>query len=75
MPRACKERALTPRRSRAQAESAGDVDGGIFTAGQVVGLIDDVPTVKQFMDSFIREAESTIKERLGGMLLNSGSRL
>jgi len=41
----------------------------------VVGLIDDVPTVKQFMDSFIREAESTIKERLGGMLLNSGSRL
>jgi len=58
-----------------KAEAAGDVDGGIFTAGQVVGLIDDCPSVKELMDSFIREAEMTIKDRLGGMLVNSGSRL
>jgi NAD(P)H-dependent flavin oxidoreductase YrpB (nitropropane dioxygenase family) len=58
-----------------KAEASGDVDGGIWTAGQVIGLIDDIPTCKELMDSFVREAELTIKDRLAGMLVNGKARL
>ena len=43
-----------------QAEADGDADGGVWSAGQVVGLIDDIPTVQQLMDTFMAECESTI---------------
>jgi hypothetical protein len=33
-----------------------------------VGLIDDIPTVQEWMDTFMDEAVSTIKARLNGML-------
>lgn len=51
-----------------QAERDGDADGGIWSAGQVVGLIDSIPTVEQFMRGFMEEAESTISGRLGPMV-------
>ncbi len=57
-----------------KAEKAGDPDAGIWTAGQVVGLINDVPTVQEFMDRFVSEAETTIRNRLSG-LLTSNARL
>jgi len=47
-----------------QAEKDGDPDGGIWGAGQVVGLIDDIPTTQELMDRIIGEAEQTIKGRL-----------
>jgi len=47
-----------------QAEKDGDADGGIWGAGQVVGLIDDIPTTKELMDRLVGEAEQTIKGRL-----------
>ncbi len=34
----------------------GDLDKGVFTAGQVVGLIRDIPTVKEVMARIIEEA-------------------
>mmetsp|Transcript_2940 Transcript_2940/g.6203 ORF Transcript_2940/g.6203 Transcript_2940/m.6203 type:complete len:307 (+) Transcript_2940:3-923(+) len=43
-----------------EAEKNGDPDGGIWTAGQVVGLIDSIPTVQEFMTTFMTEAEGTI---------------
>ena len=55
-----------------KAEAAGDVDGGIFTAGQVVGLIDDAPSCKELMDRIISEAEATIRGRVNGMLVSKG---
>jgi nitronate monooxygenase len=56
------------KRGRA-AEHAGDADGGIWTAGQVIGLIHEIPTCKQLMHQMIREAEETIQGRLASMLI------
>jgi NAD(P)H-dependent flavin oxidoreductase YrpB (nitropropane dioxygenase family) len=53
------------------AEKAGDPDGGIWTAGQVMGLIDDLPTVKELMKRLVDECEATIKGRLNNMVILS----
>ncbi|MEC7291789.1 MAG: nitronate monooxygenase, partial [Pseudomonadota bacterium] len=50
------------------AMELGDPDGGIWSAGQVQGLIDDIPTVKQLIDRIVADAESIIKDRMGSML-------
>ena len=55
------------KRGRA-AEARGDADGGIWTAGQVVGLIDDIPTCAEVMARMMREAEETIRGRLNGLV-------
>jgi len=44
----------------------GDVGGAPITVGQVVGLIHNVPTVKEIIDGIISEARS-IMRRLGKM--------
>jgi len=36
---------------------AGDVDNGLLSVGQVIGLVHDIPTVKGLMDRIIKEAE------------------
>lgn len=56
------------KRGRA-AEKAGDPDGGIWTAGQVVGLIDDIPTVAELMERLMKECEDIIRGRLNQMLI------
>jgi nitronate monooxygenase len=38
----------------------GDVDAGIWSCGQSVGLIHDVPTVRQIVDRIIEEANEVI---------------
>ena len=53
------------------AEQAGDPDGGIWTAGQVVGLISDIPTVAELMQRLMQECEETIQGRLQNMLVGS----
>jgi len=45
----------------------GDLKEGIFFAGQVIGACNELPTVKELMDSIISEAEATIK-KTGSML-------
>jgi nitronate monooxygenase len=44
----------------------GDLDAGLFWAGQVQGLIHDIPTVAELMDRIMREAIETIDRRLAG---------
>lgn len=51
-----------------KAMADGDTDGGIWSAGMVQGLIDDIPTVRELVDSIIEDAEKVIASRLGGML-------
>jgi nitronate monooxygenase len=51
----------------AAAMAEGDVDGGIWTAGMVQGLIDDIPTVAELIDRIIAEAEAIIRQRLWEM--------
>jgi len=46
----------------------GDVDAGVMSFGQVMGLIHDVPTVKELIDRIVIEAEDIIRNRLGAMV-------
>ena len=57
-------------RGREGLES-GEKDHGVWSAGQVQGLIDDVPTVKVLVDRIVDEAEAIIRERLAGMLASA----
>lgn len=42
----------------------GDLDRGIWSAGMVVGLIDDIPSCQDLIERIVNEAEQVIKERL-----------
>lgn len=54
----------------------GDMDAGAWSCGMVVGLIHDVPTVKELIDRIMAEAEVLISSRLAGLMNDSvaGSR-
>lgn len=43
----------------------GNLDAGVLPTGQVVGVIDALPTVASIVDTVMREAERTL-DRLGG---------
>ncbi|MCK9542858.1 MAG: nitronate monooxygenase, partial [Novosphingobium sp.] len=47
---------------------SGDIDHGIWTAGMVMGLIDDVPTCKELIDRIMADAHAIVAQRLGGFL-------
>ena len=47
-----------------QLLESGDLDAGIYWAGQVQGLIHDVPTVKELIERIIQEAKTVIRGRL-----------
>jgi nitronate monooxygenase len=42
----------------------GDPDHGIWSAGMVQGLINDIPTCKDLVERIVREAETLIRNRL-----------
>jgi nitronate monooxygenase len=46
----------------------GDLDAGLVWAGQVQGLIHDIPTVAELMQRIVREATDIISSRLAGVL-------
>ena len=46
----------------------GDLDAGIWTAGQSQGLIHDIPTVGELVARIVAEAQEIITQRLGGMV-------
>jgi NADH:quinone reductase (non-electrogenic) len=46
----------------------GDLDAGVWSCGMVVGLIKDVPSVKELIDRTMAEAERIIRQRLVGFL-------
>jgi nitronate monooxygenase len=46
----------------------GQMDAGAWSCGMVAGLIHDIPTCKELIDSIMAEAEALIRERLEGML-------
>jgi NADH:quinone reductase (non-electrogenic) len=46
----------------------GEMDAGAWSCGMVVGLIKDIPTVKQLIDRIMLEAEQIIRQRLTGFL-------
>jgi nitronate monooxygenase len=54
-------------RGRAALEG-GDTEAGLVWAGQIQGLIHDIPTCHDLVDRIVREAEVIIAHRLGGFL-------
>ncbi len=46
----------------------GEMDAGAWSCGMVVGLIRDVPTVKELIDRIMAEANGIIRERFATML-------
>ena len=42
----------------------GEMDAGIWSAGQTQGLIHDIPTCKELVSRILRQAEAIIRERL-----------
>ena len=52
--------------------STGNADEGIWSAGQVQGLIHDIPTCAELMSRIMRDAEAIIQSRFGAMM--SGGR-
>ena len=62
---------VRPLVSGAQGRTAletGDVDAGLIWAGQVQGLIHDIPTCQQLIDRIMHDAETVIRGRLTGFL-------
>jgi len=46
----------------------GDTDVGLMTAGQSVGLVHDVPTVRELIDTIISVAQQIAGTRIAGMM-------
>jgi NAD(P)H-dependent flavin oxidoreductase YrpB (nitropropane dioxygenase family) len=47
----------------------GEVDAGPWSCGMVVGLINDIPSVRELIDRIMSEAEDIIDERLSRMVM------
>jgi nitronate monooxygenase len=52
----------------ARVYDSGDTDAGIWSAGQTQGLIHDIPSCKELMDTMMAEAEKLIRARLDKMV-------
>ncbi|MCO8109456.1 NAD(P)H-dependent flavin oxidoreductase [Acinetobacter indicus] len=50
------------------ALETGDVDAGLITAGQVLGLIHDIPSCDDLIQRMIQDAEQIIQQRLPGLI-------
>ena len=51
-----------------QVYEKGDPDHGIWSAGMVQGLINDVPSCEELVHRIVSEAEELIKQRLNGSI-------
>ncbi|HEY4126327.1 MAG TPA: nitronate monooxygenase [Rhizomicrobium sp.] len=47
----------------------GEIDGGIWSAGQTQGLIHDIPSCKELVARIVSEAEAIIRNRLDRVLV------
>lgn len=55
---------LSGENSRTEVLDKGNVEEGMFTAGQVIGLIRDIPTVAELVARIVGEAEALVRDRL-----------
>jgi len=44
------------------------MDTGVWSCGMVAGLIHDIPTCQELLDTIMAEAEELIRQRLSGLL-------
>lgn len=53
---------------RISFQETGNTNDSVWSCGQVIGLIQDVPTCQELVDRIIAEAEETISGRLNPMM-------
>ena len=53
---------------RKSFQESGDPKSSVWSAGVVMGLIDDVPSCKELVEGMVREAEEVIRGRLPGLV-------
>ena len=53
-----------------QVYATGDWEDGIWTAGQVQGLIHDIPSCAELITRMVRDAEEIIRGRVGRMIVD-----
>jgi len=46
------------------AMKEGEIDGGIWSAGMITGLIHDIPTVAELIQRIVAEAEAIIRAKM-----------
>ncbi|ORY99149.1 hypothetical protein BCR43DRAFT_488800 [Syncephalastrum racemosum] len=51
-----------------KAMESGDIHHGVWSAGQVVGLIDDIPTCEELVSRIANDAEDIIRDKLAKMI-------
>lgn len=51
-----------------EALETGNLDAGLIWAGQIQGLIRDIPSCQDLLDRMIKDAQDIIRKRLSGML-------
>jgi NAD(P)H-dependent flavin oxidoreductase YrpB (nitropropane dioxygenase family) len=51
------------------ALETGDLDAGLIWAGQVQGLIRDIPTCDALIRRIVEDAEAIIRDRLSGLIV------
>src|SRR5690349_4961463 len=61
--------------AKLKIEDIHDEVAGVWSCGMVVGLIHDVPTVKELIDRIMADAEHIIRGRLMGYLGETGSKV
>ena len=55
-------------RGRKEVLEKGDIDGGIWAAGMVIGLIDDIPSCDVLLKRIVAEAREAAKLRIAALL-------
>jgi len=50
-------------------QETGNTQDSVWSCGQVIGLIKDIPTVQMLMDGIVQEAITTIQHRLSTMIV------
>ena len=55
-------------RGRKEVLEEGDIDGGIWTAGMVIGLINDIPTCDALLKRIVTEAREAAETRVSALL-------
>jgi nitronate monooxygenase len=55
-------------RGRANCVEGGDIEGGIWTVGMVMGLIHDIPTCEELIQRMVAEAREAVQQRLAALL-------
>ena len=51
-------------RGRERCIEAGDINDGIWTAGQVIGLINDITSCEELISRMVNEAKEALQDRL-----------